>query len=395
MTISCDILVVGAGVAGVSAALNAARKGADTLLVEKNTFPGGIPVNAVHKYICGLYPSDLHAKAVTLNGGIAEEICMELEKLSPGTKAIRIGKVYVFPFITKNLLRVFKYLTEKQKGLKFFYETKINSVVTDQSDIKCAIAKQLNDEIKIYPQVVIDCSGDGEVIRLSGANYEISSSDKRQLAGFCFKIKGIKNQSEEISIKVPYYIFRAVTENKLPPYLKYTKYYSGNNDDEGFCLINIPFKNGFEETQDIQNIAVQVHNIISGSIGSFKDSYIAEMSSEIAEREGLRMVGQYMLTKEDVLSAKKFSDGVIKNAWPIELWDQDKGPTYQYIKTGDYYEIPLRCLKSKNINNLFGAGRCISVSREALGSTRVMGACISTGEQAGLAAVNDLSGKNK
>ncbi|MFH2046170.1 MAG: FAD-dependent oxidoreductase [Pseudomonadota bacterium] len=394
MAISCDILVVGAGVAGISAAIKAAREGANTLLIEKDNFPGGIPVNAMHKYICGLYPSDLHAPAATLNGGIAEEICIELEKLSPGTKAIRIGKVYVFPFVTKNLVKVFKLLTEKQTGLKVFYETKINLVITDQSDIKCAIAKQLNEEIKIFPQVVIDCSGDGEVIRLSGANCEISTSDKRQLAGFCFKIKGIKNQSEEISIKVPYYIFREVNEKKLPPYLKYTKYYSGNNDDEGFCLINIPLKSGFEETQDIQKLAAKVHDIISDSIVSFKNSYIAEMSSEIVEREGLRMVGQYMLTKEDVLSARKFPDGVIKNAWPIELWDQDKGPTYQYIKTGDYYEIPLRCLKSINIKNLYGAGRCISVSHEALGSARVMGTCISTGEQAGLAAVNDLSGKN-
>ncbi|MBU1054560.1 MAG: FAD-dependent oxidoreductase [Proteobacteria bacterium] len=394
MAISCDILVVGAGVAGVSAAIKAAREGANTLLIEKDTFPGGIPVNVMHKYICGLYSSDLHAPAATLNGGIAEEICIELEKLTPGTKAIRIGKVYVFPFVTKNLVKVFKHLTEKQTGLKVFYETKINSAITDQSNIKCVIAKQLNEEIKIFPQVVIDCSGDGEVIRLSGANYEISTSDERQLAGFCFKIKGIKNQSEEISIKVPYYIFRAVTENELPPYLKYTKYYSGKNDDEGFCLINIPLKSGFEETQDIQNIAVKVHNIISDSIVSFKDSYIAEMSSAIVEREGLRMNGQYMLTKEDVLSARKFPDGILKNAWPIELWDQDKGPTYQYIKTGDYYEIPLRCLKSINIKNLYGAGRCISVSHEALGSTRVMGTCISIGEQAGLAAFHDLSGKN-
>jgi hypothetical protein len=77
---------------------------------------------------------------------------------------------------------------------------------------------------------------------------------------------------------------------------------------------------------------------------------------------------------------------VTKNAWPVELWDRDKGTIYTYVPRGDYYEIPFRCLQVKGISNLLTAGRCISVTREALGSTRVMGSCISLGEQAGRAA---------
>ena len=93
-----------------------------------------------------------------------------------------------------------------------------------------------------------------------------------------------------------------------------------------------------------------------------------------------------MLTKEDVLSARKFPDGVVKNAWPIELWDRTKGTIYKYVPRGEYYEIPFRCLMVSGITNLLTAGRCISVTHEALGSTRVMGTCMALGEQAGKAA---------
>lgn len=390
MEISCDILVVGGGIAGVAAAVKAAREGANTLLIEKNSFPGGIPIHAMHRYICGLYPSYLHAPINTLNGGIAGEICIALEKLAPGTKAIRMGKVYVFPFATKDLVKVLRHVSDKQAGLGMFYETELNLVVTEQGNIKYALAKGLKGELVIFPRAVIDCSGDGAVIRLSGAAYELSPRNERQLAGYCFKIKGIKNPSDMVSVSVPYYIFRAVIEKKLPRYIKYTKFYPGDIDDEGVCLINLPFESSPEKTEEAKKHAEKVHEILVDSLVSFKDSYIAEMSSVIVEREGLRMAGQYMLTREDVLSARKFHDGVLKNAWPIELWNQDKGPIYQYIEASDYYEIPLRCLKSRDIKNLYGAGRCISVSREALGSTRVMGTCMSLGEQAGLAAVKGL-----
>ena len=89
-----------------------------------------------------------------------------------------------------------------------------------------------------------------------------------------------------------------------------------------------------------------------------------------------------------MLGAAKFHDGVVKNSWPIELWDRNRGTVYKYLEPGEYYDIPFRCLKVKGLSNLLCAGRCISVSHEALGSTRVMGTCISLGEQAGLAAAH-------
>jgi len=125
---------------------------------------------------------------------------------------------------------------------------------------------------------------------------------------------------------------------------------------------------------------------LASVLPSFESATIADTSLKVLEREGRRVIGEYMLTKEDVLSARKFPDGVVKNSWPIELWDRPKGPSYQYVPRGDYYEIPFRCLMVKGITNLLTAGRCISVTHEALGSTRVMGTCMALGDQAGRAA---------
>ncbi|MBU2623231.1 MAG: FAD-dependent oxidoreductase [Proteobacteria bacterium] len=390
MRLSCDVLVAGGGVAGIAAALRAAREGARTILAEMNSFPGGTAINCMHRYICGLYSSGHVEPDGTLNGGIADEICTELKKLVPGTKPVKMGKVHLFPFATGNLIKTLRLLSEKQARLDLLYETKVVSVKVQNGRIRNVFARSNTGEIEISTQAVIDCSGEGAVIRLSGASSHISPPEERQLAGFCFKITGIEEPGDMAPVSVPYYISQAVIEKKVPDYLKYTKFYQGDTESEGYCLISIPPGDSPERIREAKKYAAAVHGILADSIDSFRNSSITEMSSGIAEREGLRMKGEYMLTEEDVLSGRKFHDGVVKSAWPIELWDREKGPTYRYLEPGAWYQIPLRCLKSPDIKNLYCAGRCISASPEALGSTRVMGTCISLGEQAGLAAAKEM-----
>jgi hypothetical protein len=387
--LSCDILVVGGGVAGIAAAVRAAREGAHTIIAEKNAFPGGTAVNCMHRYICGLYSSGSHIPDSTLNGGIADEICAELKKLSPGTKPVRMGKVYLLPFKYMELTTVLKSMNQKQSDLEILYDTKIVSSTTEDGNIRIVEAKGFDAELRIFPRAVIDCSGEGAVIRMSGASYRISPPEERQLAGFCFRISGIKDPEDMLAVTVPYHIYAAVNEKRLSGSLKYTKFYQGDSESEGYCLINIPSVDDPEKTGKAKENAVKVHDILKREIPSFRDSQISGMSFAVAEREGLRMNGEYILTEEDVLSGKKFNDGVVKSSWPIELWNIGKGPAYRYLESGAWYEIPLRCLKSINIKNLYCAGRCISASPAALGSTRVMGTCISLGEQAGLAAVKE------
>ncbi len=387
-TIECEVLVVGGGVSGIAASVKAAREGASTVLIEKNSFPGGTAITGLHRFICGLYANSKDMPDKILNKGIASEICFMLQKLPPEKNPLRMGKVYVLPFAASNLMSVLRSLSQKEKQLNIYYNTEVVSAKTENNTIVSVTIQKFNKKFNIIPRVVIDCSGDGVIIKLSGARYETTSPDQRQLSGYTFRVKGLKHVDDILAVKVPYYLSKAAEQKKIPFYLKYTTFVSGDDEDEGYCKLNIPPELTIKMEKQAKKDALLVHNFLSMVLPVFKKSYIVEMSPEVVDREGPLLYGKYTLTAEDIINARKFPDGIVKNAWPIELWDQQKGIIYKYLEPGENYEIPLRCLVTKDIKNLFCAGRCISVTHEALGSTRVMGTCISLGERAGYEAAH-------
>jgi len=382
----CEILVIGAGASGVTAAVSASLRGADTILVEKNSFPGGAAVTGLHRFICGLYVNGAGRPKKTLNDGIVREVCSRLKTMSPDKTVARMGNVYVLPFFTKDLVAAFRSLIHGANRLKALYNFRVVSVKTDGKLIKVVRGRTPRGIVEIHPKVVIDCSGNAVVVRLSGAQYSLSPLKQRQLSSYGFRVKGLRKIDEMVSIQVPYYVKRAVEEKKLANHLKFTTFYPGYNRGEGTFKLSVMPIDGVNSVVRVKADARKLHRYLTSTIASFRSSYITEMSSEVLDREGIRVKGEYSLKTEDVIKARKFPDGIVKNAWPIELWNQKKGPQYQYLDPGEYYHIPLRCIKAKDISNLYCAGRCISASRQALGSTRIMGACMSLGEQAGFAA---------
>ena len=379
---SCDVLVVGAGVAGIAAAIGAAEEGVHAVVIEKNDCPGGTAVAGMHRFICGLYANGQVLPDTTLNGGIAAEVCKRLKALAPQKEVQRMGKVHVLPFSTRDLVSTHRSLTEDEGGLEVLYETRVLSVGVEQNAIVSVAAEDREGEFDIIPGAVVDCSGDATIIQMSGAPQQVAPPDQRQLAGYGFRVEGLRIRDEMLPVRVPYHLRKAVDEEGMPSYLKFTTYSPGDEPDEGYCRLNIP-PIGKDRNEQARKDALLVHRYLSKVLPAFEGSSIAEMSPEVLYREGPRACGEYTLTAEDVLSARKFPDGAVKNAWPIELWDQERGPTWQYLDAGDHYEIPVRCLKVRDISNCWCAGRCISATREALGSARVMGTCMSLGERAG------------
>ena len=387
-TKKCEVLVVGGGVAGISAAVTVAREGVYTVLMEKNTFVGGAAVIGLHRFICGLYAHGMGMPDHTLNEGIAPEICARLKGLAPDKAVLPMGNVYVLPYATQDLVSVFRSLSAAEEQLDILYNTQAVSVKTEEHTIVVVKVRSLEEEFDIAPRVIIDCSGDGIIVQLSGAQYQVSPPHKRQLAGFTIRVKGLRDVDDMVALRVPYCLAQAVPGKKMPSYLRFTTFVPGDEQDEGYCRLNIPPVVEGDRNKQARKDALLVHSYLSQVLPVFRGSTIAEMSPEVVDREGPRVCGEYTLSAEDVVKARKFPDGIVRNAWPIELWDQEKGVCYQYLHPGDYYEIPLRCLKAQDISNLYCAGRCISVSHEALGSTRVMGTCMSLGEQAGREAVH-------
>ena len=138
-------------------------------------------------------------------------------------------------------------------------------------------------------------------------------------------------------------------------------------------------------------MSIKIHSYLKEKIYRLRSSTIKTFSPEICYREENRLKGKYTITESDILSGRKFIDGCVKAAWPIEYWSPNKGLCCQYLTSGEYYEIPIRSMQAKNITNLLAAGRCISTTPKALASTRVTGTCISLGEQAALSAVEMIT----
>ncbi len=385
--LSCDVLVVGGGVAGTAAAVAAARSGADTILVESESYLGGTGSTGIFQHMCGLYLNGDDFPQETLNDGFVREIEERLKQYVPAAVHVqKIGQVFVLPYAPKQLSPVLLSLCAAEKRLMVYLKHAATDVHADQQTVGRVTIQGEGWTRVIIPKTVVDCTGDGNVAAAAGAVFELTPPPERQLAGFIVHISGLQDADETLSVKVPYHLAQAVLQKKLSPTSRFTVFTLGTNPDEGYCKMSLESGGGADRTEWAKKEASAMIAYLANVLPSFRNASIDETSSKILEREGRRIHGVYMLTEEDVLAAKKFTDGIVKNAWPIEEWSSKRGTTYRYVPRGDYYEIPFRCLTVRGFNNLLCAGRCISVSHAALGSTRVMGPCMSLGEQAGLAA---------
>ena len=385
-----DVLVAGGGVSGVAAAVAAARNGARTILLEQETHLGGMGYYGMLRHICGLYLNGDAAPVATLNNGMAEEVASSLRLRSPEKKIEKVGKVYVLPFSRDDLGSLLSSLCSSESSLEVRSSASVRSV-QKSGDLISAVGVDESGAYQEYqPRYVIDCSGNGAVSVMAGADYDMAGDQVRQMSAYMVHLKGLGNIDDDLRIRVPWHLAKGVKEKVLSPEIRFSVLVPGEFPGEGDLKLSISGGDDIATREKAEADAVLAHRYLSEKLDAFRGSSIAGSSTRILEREGNRIIGEYMLTEEDVLSGRKFPDGIVKNSWPIELWDPNKGTIYKYLKPGDYYEIPSGCIKVKGIGNLFTAGRCISVTHEALGSTRVMGTCISLGEQAGLAAAKRI-----
>jgi glycine/D-amino acid oxidase-like deaminating enzyme len=381
MNIECDVLVAGGGAAGVPAAVAAARGGARTVLIEANAFLGGTGVAGLHRSVCGLYGTDRDPPEAPLNGGLAAEIVSRLLVAAPHRKPMRMGRVFVLPFAPHDLAAVFLELTRGETNLQVLTGMRIASVARTGNRISAVAAESGEGHVEVRPHVVIECTGAGAVLTLGGIGHAVTPPAKQQLAGFTVHLKGLESPDDTLPVRIPQLLGKAVDAEKAPAHLRFTFFSGGEEPDEGYLKLSLPPDRAGEQDAAMAD-AVHAQHLLAEALPAFRNAAIAQ-TSVVVHREGPRLNGEYALTADDVLGGHRFDDGVVKNAWPIELWNPQRGPSLQYLRDGDHYDIPLRCLRSPEVANLLCAGRCISVSRKALGSTRVMGTCMALGAAAG------------
>ena len=130
-----------------------------------------------------------------------------------------------------------------------------------------------------------------------------------------------------------------------------------------------------------------VSRYLVAHVKGFEYAYVSQTGTQIGIRESRRIVGEYVLTQDDVLGCRKFADGICRSAYPIDIHNPlGPGTVLKRLPVNEWYEIPYRCLVPLKLSNLLIAGRCISSTHEAHSSLRIMPNCYCIGEAAGIAA---------
>ncbi len=375
-----DIVVAGAGFAGVCAAVAAARRGARVTLIEKESSPGGTAMGLRHRFLCGLFRNSSERPKKYLNSGLTKEFC---ERLSTGAQPVRMGKVWLLPYDPQHLAILLDDLLDHEKNIKVSYCSKINACSFQQGRIESVRYFQHGKYYYTKATVFIDAGAGILLQKCPTARLPVTS--QRQMSGFAIELVGVP-WDDVLPIRVPYVLYQAVRRGDLPLYARWTAVSASEHKKHVYLKLSLPVTVTLPLAKKMSMAIVKT---LRQELPAFRAGKISWYAQDVFPRDGDRLRGQYVLKDEDVLEGKKFSDGIMKGAWPMEFWDLKRGPTYKYPDK-DYYELPLRSITAKNVSNLFAAGRFVSAEPGAHASLRVGGLCFAMGEAAGNAAVEHL-----
>ena len=377
-----DVAIVGGGIAGCAAAVTAARRGWATLLVEERSVLGGTVVAGLQRFLCGLYGNDPRAPFTVLNAGLSTELLERLKESAGSDHRLRMGRVEVHGFEPSHLRGILDAWTSAEPTLHTRRGVRLVGVALRDQTVKRIRLRQGGVEAEVEVRALIDCSGEGVAGGLAGAA-KVPGDAERQLAGYSFELDGLRQAETPLELAVPYTLRKAVERGMLPPEFRFTTFSSLPGGTRGICRLALGRDLMTEGSTSAFSWASQVHALLAESLETLADSRITAHSPCVLFRDGGALLGRYVLTETDVVEGRRFEDAALKCAWPIEFWHQERGPEYQYV-TGGHYEIPVRCLRSAEVDNLFHAGRCLSATPRALASCRVAGACLASGEAAAM-----------
>lgn len=405
--ISTEVIVAGGGMAGCSAAIGSARAGADTLLVEVNGFLGGMGTAAM------VYPW-----MPSMAGGeqIIEGVFMDYyTRLASRGDADRApGNPSVINF-DKEALKMTLQEMVIESGSKLLLHTWVGGALMEGNSINGVVGYNKSGTIAIESKRVVDCTGDGDVANYAKAPIEQGRGFDiyGQAVTLFFRMGNVDFETafrEQNRRLVRYeqqipaeYLFadlfkKGKAKGELDPDLPISTIYFEKTMNHGVVSINATrvFEVDTTSALDLTYAEVesrrqvdQLAKFLRKNIPGFQNSFLQETATQIGVRESRRIVGEYMLTGEDVIHATKFPDVVARGSFGIDIHCADYtgcGITGLDLEEGLSYDIPYRSLVPKEIDNLLMGGRCISVTHIALGSTRIQPIAAATGQAAGIAA---------
>ena len=400
--VRCDVLVIGGGAAGIAAAIAAGRAGARTVLLERYGFLGGLASAAWVGTICGLYLRDTAgAEAVPVSGGFAQEFAARLQKMS-GAKPMRVESgLWVLPYQPVNFAQVADAMAGEEKNVTVVLHATVAEAQAQNGRLQRVRALAWNEPLAISPAAVVDCTGEATAAALAGAPAEDGGTD--QATALVFVLENVDPAlAQRGLLEVRRELRRAVENKILPPICERLSLIPGSavQGRMAFKLSLFPATPGRPLWEQVTNweresraLLEPLRKFLAENVPACREARLHSVAPQLGVRSGRRVLGRARLADADVLGVKKSPQGIARGAWPMERWTSSPRPEMTYFAERDYYDIPLDCLRAKELDNVFVAGRCLSAETGAMTSARVIGTALATGWAAGTAAAFQAAGK--
>ena len=408
-----DAVVVGGGSAGVAAAVAAGRQGARVLLVERSGSLGGTSTDALVGPFMTSYDSDGVNPVV---GGIFTELVERMvaiggaispDGIGAGTEYasfIDLGHSNVTPF-NADALRLVAAEMVLEAGVELLLHSDFVDVVKSGDRIDTVILRLKQGFVAVPAACVIDCSADGDVAFRAGAEFTLGRGDGRmQPATMFFRIGNVDDARVQAWIRdrrqayPEERLFQSIVEAarergefQIPR--QYINIYQ--EPEPGVYRVNVTRILGVDGTksEDLTRAEIEGRKQVFELLGFFRkhcpgleDATLLGVAARIGIRETRHILGDYVLTGDDVINGRRFPDAVARYAYPVDIHDVEGTRGRLEAIRNDYYEVPVGCLRVKGMPNLLVAGRCLSADHVAHGSVRVIPACYATGQAAGTLA---------
>ncbi len=391
-----EVVVVGGGPTGVAAARASAEEGARVLLLERYGFLGGSLTASLVGTLGGLYLKK-GASIDYIAGGIARECAETLKSRGLALGPVPWEQTAVLPHAPYGLKNLFDEWVEEKENLTLLLHARLCGCSRRGNRIGDVSFASKAGTGRASGKVFIDASGDGDLAFQAGVEMEGSPVQFPSMyfymgnvniaeafgAGFAT----LQNLIEDAIASGEYDLPRcggAFVPTMQPGQVIVAMGRIAIDGRPVDCAD--PEELTYAELEGRKQARL-LAEFLKAKMPGFPEAFIVDTPTQVGVRATRRLVGHYVLSRDDVLNGARFDDAVCRCAWPIELHAEGKSTVLEFPAPGEYYEIPYRCLLPHGLTNLIVAGRCLSASHEAQASARVSAPCMAMGEAAGVAAV--------
>lgn len=425
--INSDVVVLGAGAAGVAAALTAARGGARVTLVEAGALPGGELVSGM------AIDGALNARGEWILGGTGRELLAECERLGGYIGPLNDWRLIWYVCLDPEVMKLAVARCLARSGVQLLLHTMATGVVRDAGTVQALQVRNKEGLTEIRAPLFIDCSGDADIVRAAGGQVlHGGSQGEMQPVSMMFRMAGVRTapllefmhaHPEHFALGESDAIRQGRTDQALAQAAlaqgEPTVFLKGDGPlvagaiergelyptalimvqptsrQRGEVCLNSTRVGGVDGTRTQELSATlatlsdqvwQCTSFMRRCVPGFEQASFSGIATRVGVRETRRIVGHDSLSEDDVLNARKRDDGIGKGSHHVDIHQSGTGQIRIPVRGGGSYDIPWGCLLPQGVRNVVAAGRIFSSDRGANGSARVMGPCLAMGQAAGTAA---------